>query len=665
MEERIVAKGFLPVTAQEMRDLGWEQPDFVFVTGDAYVDHPSFGLAIISRVLEHAGYRVAMLPQPEYHSCEEFKRFGRPRLGFLVMAGVIDSMVNHYTVAKKRRSEDVYSPGGVGGRRPDRATIVYCNRIREAYGSVPILIGGVEASLRRFAHYDYWDDRVRNSILVDSGADLLIYGMGENTIQTAAKWLETGLPFSQSRIPGTCILCKEPLEDYLLIESMEEVARDKEAYARAFKTQYDEQDPIRGRGICQKHGRSYLVAHKPCMPLTQEQLDETYALPYMRTWHPMYDAAGGIPALQEVEFSIAHNRGCFGSCSFCALTFHQGRIVTSRSHESVLAEAKLLTRRPRFKGYIHDVGGPTANFRRPACKGQLTRGACKGKQCLFPQPCKNLDADHEDYIKLLSEVRSLPGVKKVFVRSGVRFDYVLADKAQKFLPELVRHHVSGQLKVAPEHVSPRVLRYMGKPEVSVYEEFVRRYNAENEKAGLKQFLVPYYMSSHPGCTLKDAIELALFIKRSGHRPEQVQDFYPTPGTLSTAMFYTGLDPRDMKLVYVPRDPHEKAMQRALMQYFIPANRPLVLEALRRAGRTDLIGHGPDCLVWDDHRRGNVGETAFPRKASPKTPHEKRHDPRKQARYTDEAPRMRRGGNVEETAKKASPGKYSDPRRKRK
>ena len=599
MEGYALSNLFLPVTPEEVRQRGWEQPDFVYVTGDAYVDHPSFGLAIISRVLEHAGYKVAMLPQPEYHSCEEFKRFGRPRLGFLVTAGVIDSMVNHYTVAKKRRHEDVYSPGGQAGRRPDRATIVYCNRIREAFGSVPILIGGVEASLRRFAHYDYWDDRVRNSILVDSGADLLMYGMGETTILEAARWCETGLPFSESAIPGTCVMRREPVPGYVIIESAEEVARDKLAYARAFKAQYDEQDPVRGRGICQKHGRNYLVAHKPCMPLTQEQLDETYALPYARTWHPMYDAEGGIPALSEVEFSIAHTRGCFGSCSFCAITFHQGRIVTSRSHDSVLREAKLLTRRPGFKGYIHDVGGPTANFRRPACPGQLKRGACKNKQCLFPVPCKNLDADHTDYLKLLRELRALPGVKKVFVRSGIRFDYVLADKKQEFLPELVRHHVSGQLKVAPEHVSPRALHYMGKPQVEVYQKFVKQYQEENERQGKKQFLVPYYMSSHPGCTLKDAVELALFIKKSGHRPEQVQDFYPTPGTLSTAMFYTGLDPRDMSEVYVPRDPHEKAMQRALMQYFVPANKPLVLEALRRAGRTDLIGRGGDCLVWED------------------------------------------------------------------
>ena len=590
---------FLPVTAQEVRQRGWEAPDFVYVTGDAYVDHPSFGLAIISRVLEHAGYKVAMLPQPEYHSCEEFKRFGRPRLGFLVTAGVIDSMVNHYTVARKRRHEDVYSPGGVGGKRPDRATIVYCNRIREAFGKVPILIGGVEASLRRFAHYDYWDDRVRSSILVDSGADLLMYGMGETTILEAARYCETGAPFSESRIPGTCVMRREPLPEYLTVESMEEVARDKAAYARAFRVQYEEQDPVRGRGICQQHGRSWLVAHKPCMPLTREQLDATYALPYERTWHPMYDAAGGIPALAEVEFSIAHTRGCFGACSFCAITFHQGRIVTSRSRESVVSEAELLTKRPGFKGYIHDVGGPTANFRRPACDGQLTRGACRNKQCLFPKPCKNLVADHGDYIDLLRELRQIPGVKKVFVRSGIRYDYLLCDREHDFLEELVRHHISGQLKVAPEHVSDNALRYMGKPGRQVYEHFVDLYQRENARQNKKQFLVPYYMSSHPGCTLNDAVELALFIKKSGHRPEQVQDFYPTPGTLSTAMFCTGLDPRDMKPVYVPRDPHEKAMQRALMQYFMPANKPLVLEALRRTGRTDLIGRGPDCLVWDD------------------------------------------------------------------
>ncbi|MBO4885244.1 MAG: YgiQ family radical SAM protein [Clostridia bacterium] len=602
LEESSVTEQFLPVCPADIRARGWDAPDFVYVTGDAYVDHPSFGLAIISRVLERAGYKVAMMPQPDYRSCEAFKLFGRPRLGFLVTAGVIDSMVNHYTAAKKRRGEDAYSPGGRTGYRPDRATIVYCNRVREAYGSVPILIGGVEASLRRFAHYDYWDDRVRNSILVDSGADVLMYGMGERVILETVRALEAGVPFSAMRVAGTCVMSREPEPDYIEIESAEEVMTDKRAYARAFRVQYDEQDPVRGRGICQKHGARWLIANPPAMPLTQRELDDTYALPYARRWHPMYDALGGIPALKEVEFSIAHVRGCYGSCAFCALTFHQGRIVTARSHESVVAEAKKLIRQPGFKGYIHDVGGPTANFRRPACADQLRRGACKGRQCLFPAPCKNLDADHSDYIALLRKLRALPGVKKVFVRSGIRFDYVLADKSSAFLNELVRHHVSGQLKVAPEHVSSRVLRYMGKPDVAVYNRFVEAYKKANEKAGMDQYLVPYFMSSHPGCTLEDAVELALYIKRSGHRPEQVQDFYPTPGTLATAMFHTGLDPRDMTPVYVPRDPQEKAMQRALMQYFLPQNRELVIKALIKAGRRDLIGFGPDCLVRPEKTR---------------------------------------------------------------
>ena len=625
---------FLPVCPEDVAARGWDQPDFVFVTGDAYVDHPSFGLAIISRVLEKAGYKVAMLPQPEYHDCEAFKLFGRPRLGFLVTSGVIDSMVNHYTAAKKRRSEDAYSPGGRAGYRPDRAVIVYCNRIREAYGSIPILIGGVEASLRRFAHYDYWDDRVRNSILVDSGADVLMYGMGERIILETVRALESGVPFHDMRIPGTCVMSREIEPSYVTIESAEEVAADKKAYARAFKVQYDEQDPVRGRGICQKHGARYLIANPPAMPLSQKELDDTYALPYVRAWHPMYDSLGGIPALKEVEFSIAHVRGCYGACSFCALTFHQGRIVTARSHESVIAEAKKLTKLPDFKGYIHDVGGPTANFRRPACDGQLKRGACKNRQCLFPTPCRNLVADHSDYISLLRELRALPGVKKVFIRSGIRFDYLLADKSPAFLNELVRHHVSGQLKVAPEHVAPRVLRTMGKPPVEVYNRFVEAYKRANQQAGTDQYLVPYYMSSHPGCTLDDAIELALYIRRSGHRPEQVQDFYPTPGTLSTAMFYTGLDPRDMSEVYVPRSPEEKAMQRALMQYFLPQNRELVVKALRKAGRTDLIGFGPDCLIRPE--RAHAASPAAPQKPGRAGKNARANDRR------ESAPQNRRG-----------------------
>ncbi len=591
-----MAKGFLPVTAQEMRALGWEQPDFVYVTGDAYVDHPSFGLAIISRVLEKNGYRVAMLPQPDWHSCEDFKRFGKPRLGFLVTAGVIDSMVNHYTVAKKPRTTDAYAPGGKTGCRPDRATAVYANRIREAYGSVPIVIGGVEASLRRFAHYDYWDNRVRNSMLVDSCADVLMFGMGERSILRVAKWIEENRDFAEMRIPGTCVMAREIPDGFLEIPSMETVAGDKRAYAEAFKVQYDQQDPVRGKPIAQKHGRRYLLQNAPDMPLTRREMDAVYALPYMRTWHPMYAKQGGVPAISEVQFSICSVRGCFGSCNFCALTFHQGRIVTSRSKESILAEGKLLTKQPGFKGYIHDVGGPTADFREPACGKQLKCGACAERQCLFPQPCKNLKADHTEYIDILRGLRAIDGVKKVFIRSGIRFDYVLKDSKSNFLNELVRYHVSGQLKVAPEHVSPRVLHYMGKPEAEVFDDFVRRYRQANENAHMDQYLVPYFMSSHPGSHLDDAIMLACYMKKTGLRPEQVQDFYPTPGTMSTAMFYTGLDPRDMTQVYVPRDPHEKAMQRALMQYYIPTNHALVREALLKAGRDDLIGWGAQCLI---------------------------------------------------------------------
>ena len=591
-----MAERFLPVTREEMRARGWDAPDFVYVTGDAYVDHPSFGLAIISRVLEAAGYRVAMLPQPDWHSCEDFKRFGRPRLGFLVTAGVIDSMVNRYTVARKPRGEDVYSPGGAVGKRPDRATAVYANRIREAYGAVPIAIGGVEASLRRFAHYDYWDNRVRNSMLVDSCADVLMFGMGERSILRVAEWIDSGRPISEMRIPGTCVMASEVPEGFIEIPAQEVVAKDKRAYAEAFKIQYDQQDPVRGKPLAQKHGRRYLLQNKPDMPLTRAEMDRVYALPYQRAWHPMYDKLGGVPALAEVQFSITHVRGCFGACNFCALTFHQGRIVTSRSRESILAEAKLLTKLPGFKGYIHDVGGPTANFRRPACDKQVKCGACAHRQCLFPHPCPNMKAEHREYMEILRALRALPDVKKVFIRSGIRFDYLLKDSSSGFLNELVRHHVSGQLKVAPEHVSPNVLACMGKPEPSVFEDFVRRYKQANENAHMDQYLVPYFMSSHPGSTLQDAVMLAEYLKKSGLRPEQVQDFYPTPGTMSTAMFYTGLDPRSMEPVYVARDPHEKAMQRALMQYYIPTNHRLVLEALRRAGREDLIGWERGCLI---------------------------------------------------------------------
>ena len=625
---------FLPVTREEIKAHGWDQPDFVYVTGDAYVDHPSFGHAIISRTLEHAGYRLAMLPQPDWKSAADFRKFGRPRLGFLVTAGVVDSMVNHYTAAKKRRSEDAYSPGGKAGHRPDRATIVYCNRIREAFGDIPIAIGGLEASLRRFAHYDYWDGAVRNSILVDSGADILMYGMGERIVVEVTALLASGKAISDSRIPGTCVMARNLPDGYLEVDSAETVMRDKRAYAKAFLTQYEEQDPIRGHGIAQRHGERYLVQHPPAQPLSRAELDAVYALLYQRAWHPMYAEAGGVPALQEVEFSLAHNRGCFGGCSFCALTFHQGRIVTSRSHESVIEEAKKLTGQPGFKGYIHDVGGPTANFRRAACKKQLTEGACKRRQCLYPAICEHVSADHSDYLQLLRALRELPNVKKVFIRSGIRYDYLMADKSGKFIDELARHHVSGQLKVAPEHVSPAVLKRMGKPPVEVFDQFVKRFEDANKKADKEQYLVPYFLSGHPGCTLNDAVALAEYIKRSGRRPEQVQDFYPTPGTLSTAMFYTGLDPRDMKPVYVPREAGEKAMQRALIQYYLPQNRHLVLAALKKAGRTDLIGWGPNCLIaprdGQSQKRSPSTQAAKSTQTSKKPPEKAKRKPRTQS-----------------------------------
>ncbi|MDO4739627.1 MAG: YgiQ family radical SAM protein [Eubacteriales bacterium] len=587
---------FLPIDARDMRARGWDAPDFVFVTGDAYVDHPSFAAGLLSRVLEHAGYRVAILAQPAWRDCEEFKRFGRPKLGFLVSAGAVDSMVNHFTAAKKRRHDDYYSPGCEGGHRPDRATVVYCNRIREAWGDIFIAIGGIEASLRRFAHYDYWDDRVRNSILVDSGADLLMYGMGERTIVQMANALRDGLDPREMAMPGTCTMNREPCEGYIEIPAYEVVSRDKKEYAAAFRVQYDEQDPVRGKGVAQKHGKRYLNQHKPAMPLSREELDAVYALPFLRQWHPIYAEKGGVPALDEVKFSIAAVRGCFGACSFCALTFHQGRIVTSRSKESVLKEAKLLAQMPDFKGYIHDVGGPTANFRKPACEKQLRSGACMHRQCLGPDPCPNIKADHREFVETLREMRSIPRIKKVFVRSGIRYDYMLLDKNSAVISELAKHHVSGHLKVAPEHVAKETLRLMGKPYIDCYERFGRKFTEASARAGLEQYLTPYFISSHPGCTLQDAVELAVYMKKNRIRPEQVQDFYPTPGTLSTCMYYTGIDPRDGRSVYIPRSPEEKEMQRALMQYFMPRNRAVVLKALRKAGREDLIGMGERCLI---------------------------------------------------------------------
>lgn len=589
---------FLPVTPAECRQRGWDAPDFVYVVGEAYVDHPSFGHAIISRVLEKAGYRVAMLCLPGWQDAEDFKRFGRPKLGFLVTSGVIDSMVNHYTAAKKRRNQDAYAPGGKAGMRPDRAVTVYCNRIRQAYRDVPILIGGVEASLRRFSHYDYWDDKVRRSVLVDSCATLLMHGMGEKSILDCARWIENGCkPEELANIRGICYMAKTPPEDAILLPSHREVSADKQAYCRAFLTQYNEADPVRGKKLCQEQDPlRFLVQNPAPLPLTRQELDDVYALPYERNYHPMYESMGGVPAIEEVKFSISATRGCFGACAFCAITFHQGRIIQSRSPESIVNEGKILTRLPGFKGYIHDVGGPTANFRRPACAEQLKRGACKGRQCMAPAPCKNLEVDHTEFIDILRRLRALPGVKKVFVRSGLRFDYMLADKDDAFLRELCEHHISGQLKVAPEHISPAVLKTMGKPPRQVYDEFCRRYEDMNRRLGKKQYLVPYLMSSHPGSDLNAAIDLALYLKKTGHSPEQVQDFYPTPGTLSTCMFYTGLDPRTMEKVYVPRTYEEKAMQRALLQYRVPQNYPLVRKALRMAHREDLIGYGKECLV---------------------------------------------------------------------
>ncbi len=591
--------GFLPVTKEDMTAIGWEQADFVYVSGDAYVDHPAFGASIITRVLENAGFKVAFLAQPDWRSSKDFERFGRPRLGFLVSSGNIDSMVAHYTAAKKKRSSDYYSPGGKFGLRPDRAVIVYCNKIREIYGDVPIIIGGLEASLRRFAHYDYWDDKIRRSILLDAQADLLSFGMGERSMVEIAQRLDAGENISDIHdIRGTCYSVDVRETPYYGTEcpSFENVCNSKKEYAVSCRIQQDEQDFFRGRAVRQRHGSRMVVQNQPAIPLSQEELDKVYALPYMRTYHPMYEAEGGVPGIEEVRFSIAHNRGCFGGCNFCSLAFHQGRYITSRSKESIVGEAKLLTSLPDFKGYIHDIGGPTANFRRPSCDGQEKRGLCKGKKCLAPTVCPNLKSNHEEYLDILRTVRSLPKIKKVFIRSGIRYDYMLADKNDAFFKELVAHHVSGQLKVAPEHCSAAVLDKMGKPHIEAYVEFSKRYFKYSKKEGKEQYLVPYLMSSHPGSTMKDAVELALFLKKIGIRPEQVQDFYPTPGTVSTCMFYTGLDPYTMQEVYVAKEPHEKAMQRALLQYFNPKNADLVREALRKAGRHDLIGYGDKCLV---------------------------------------------------------------------
>ncbi|MGN0534672.1 MAG: YgiQ family radical SAM protein [Eubacterium sp.] len=596
--------GFLPISKQDMTDRGWEKVDFVYVTGDSYVDHPSFGASIITRVLESKGYKVAVLSQPNWNSTEDFTQFGKPRLGFFVTSGNIDSMVAHYTAAKKIRRDDAYTAGGKAGKRPDRAVIVYTKIIKKLYPDSPVIIGGLEASLRRFAHYDYWDDKIRPSILIDSGADLLSFGMGENQTIEIAKRLDNGESINSIRdIPGTCYLCPTTETPYDGVEcpSFENVCSSKKEYAKSCRIQQDEQDHIRGRVIKQKHGKAMVVQNKPMPPLTQKELDWVYSLPYMRAYHPSYEKLGGVPGIREVEFSITHNRGCFGACNFCSIAFHQGRYVTTRSKKSILIEAEKLTHMPNFKGYIHDIGGPTANFRRPSCDMQIEKGLCKGKKCLAPKPCPNLAVDHSEYLDILRSVRNINGVKKVFIRSGIRYDYMLQDKDDTFFREMVENHISGQLKVAPEHCSAAVLDKMGKPHIEAYIEFSRRYFQYTGEVNKEQYLVPYLMSSHPGSTLDDAIELALFLKKNHIRPEQVQDFYPTPGTISTCMFYTGLDPYTMEEVYVAKSEHDKALQRALLQYFNPKNQHLVEEALKKARRYDLIGFDKNCLVKPTQR----------------------------------------------------------------
>ena len=594
-----IMSNFLPINKNEAIERGWDEVDFVYVIGDAYVDHPSFGPAIISRVLEYNGFTVGIISQPDWHTAEAFKEYGRPRLGFLVTSGNIDSMVAHYTAAKKKRSEDAYTPGGKAGARPDRAVIVYCNRIREAYGDVPVIIGGLEASLRRFSHYDYWDDKIRRSVLFDSQADILSYGMGEKSIVEIAERLRAGEDIKDIRdVRGTCYACdvtETPLTG-AECPSYENVIKSKKEYAVSCRIQQDEQDHIRGKIVKQRHGNKMLVQNPPMPPLTTAELDEIYALPYERNYHPSYEEVGGVPGIEEVKFSITHNRGCFGGCNFCSIAFHQGRYVTCRSKESILREAELLTKMSDFKGYIHDVGGPTANFRQPSCEKQKTLGLCKGKHCLAPKVCPNLKADHSEYIDILRDLRKIKGIKKVFIRSGIRYDYMLKDEDETFFKELIRYHVSGQLKVAPEHCSAMVLEKMGKPYIDTYVRFSQRYFELSKSAGKEQYLVPYLMSSHPGSRIEDAIELALFLKKRKIRPEQVQDFYPTPGTISTCMFYTELDPYTMKEVYVAKTPEEKAMQRALLQYYNPANKDIITKALKKAGRYDLIGDGEKCLV---------------------------------------------------------------------
>lgn len=592
---------FLPICKEDMAKRGWEELDFVLITGDAYVDHPSFGAAIIARLLESKGFKIGIIAQPNWKNTDDFKKLGKPKLAFLVTGGNIDSMVNHYSVAKKRREKDLYSPGGKSGLRPDRATIVYCQKIREVFKNIPIMIGGIEASLRRLSHYDYWDNKIRRSILLDSQADILMFGMGEHQIVELAESLASGIPIEQiTYVKGTVYKTKtleNIYEDYIMLPSYKEICSDKKIYAESFLKQYENTDAVVSKMLIEPYNDCYVVQNKPSMPLTTSEFDNSYSLPYMRTYHPIYEKDGGVPAIEEVKFSLISNRGCFGGCNFCALTFHQGRVVQGRSHQSIIREAEKLVWEPDFKGYIHDVGGPTANFRGPACDKQFDKGACPHKQCLFPEPCKKLKIYHTDYLKLLQKLRKIPKVKKVFIRSGIRYDYLIHDKNNKqFFEELCEHHISGQLKVAPEHISDKVLSKMGKPSKNVYEKFVKKYYDTNKQIGKEQYLVPYLMSSHPGSDLSAAIELAEYLRDLGYMPEQVQDFYPTPMTLSTCMYYTELDPRDMTPVYVPKNPHEKAMQRALMQYRLPKNYDLVLEALKKANRMDLVGFDKHCLI---------------------------------------------------------------------
>ena len=611
-------KDFLPICRDDMEKRGWSEADFVFVIGDAYVDHPSFGPAIISRLLERYGYKVCIIAQPDWKNDKSIDVFGKPRLGFLVCGGNMDSMVNHYSVSKKRRQKDAYSPGGEMGLRPDYATTVYCNLIRRTYKDVPIIIGGIEASLRRMAHYDYWSDKLKHSILVDSSADILSYGMGEHSMIEIAEALDSGINVSDiTYVRGTCYRTKDisgVSEDAILLPDYDSLTRDRLEYARSFYTQYINTDPYSAKTLVEGYGnRGYVVQNPPAYPLTQMEMDDVYDLPFMNNYHPIYESKGGIPAISEIKFSLTSNRGCFGGCSFCALTFHQGRIIQTRSHESLIREAEQMTHDPDFKGYIHDVGGPTANFRHKSCAKQDRYGVCTNKQCLFPEPCRNLKVDHKDYIELLRKLEAIPGVKKVFIRSGIRFDYVMADSSDEFLKELCEKHISGQLRVAPEHVSDNVLKMMGKPKNSVYESFIARYQKVNARTGKKQFVVPYLMSSHPGSTLKEAVELAEYVRDIGYMPEQVQDFYPTPSTISTCMYYTGVDPRTMQPVYVPHNPHEKAMQKALMMYRKPENYDLVKEALIKAGRQDLIGFDKKCLIRPRKMENSSGHEHRPSK----------------------------------------------------